>query len=481
MPDVDIDIALIKKKSLHGVVALTSRTFLLQVVAFAATFLLTIFLSPAIFGVFYVVSAIISFLGYFSDVGLAAALIQKKETLMREDLVTTFTIQQMLVALLTAAALLLSNKIARFYALDTSGLWLFRALVVSFFLSSLKTIPSVLLERDLEFQKLVIPSIVETIAFYGIAVFLAWRGFGIASFTWAVLVRGIAGLVVMYVISPWRIGFGIRRESARTLLRFGIPFQLNSFLGLVKDDLFTVFLGKILTFSEVGYIGWAKKWADVPLRLFMDAVIRVTFPAYSRLQHDAKVLGTAIEKTLFGLAATILPSTVGLIFFMAPLISLVPKYAKWEPALFSFYLFAVAAVLAGFSTPLTNAFNAVGRIKITLWLMVMWTALTWILGVWFISIFSFSGFSIALVIISLTLVVVVYIVKTIAPIRFWKSIRIPLVAAGVQAGWYAFFVRSAPYVFWRLALVGLSGVILYAGLLWIFDREKIMSLMPKKI
>ncbi len=83
------DIQIIKKRSVAGIVALTSRTFILQVVAFAATFLLTIFLTPSVFGIFYVVSAIISFLGYFSDIGLAAALIQKKEELTREDLVTT--------------------------------------------------------------------------------------------------------------------------------------------------------------------------------------------------------------------------------------------------------------------------------------------------------------------------------------------------------------------------------------------------------
>jgi len=49
---------------------------------FGATFILTVLISPDIFGVFYVVSAVIRhFLGYFSDVGLAAALIQKKEEL----------------------------------------------------------------------------------------------------------------------------------------------------------------------------------------------------------------------------------------------------------------------------------------------------------------------------------------------------------------------------------------------------------------
>ncbi len=131
----DIDIALIKKRSLTGVVALTSRTFILQVISFAATFLLTIFLSPQIFGVFYVVSAIINFLGYFADIGLAAALIQKKEELTQEDLSTTFTIQQLLVGCAVILAFLFSGSLGNFYHLDSSGLWLLRSLIFAFFSS----------------------------------------------------------------------------------------------------------------------------------------------------------------------------------------------------------------------------------------------------------------------------------------------------------------------------------------------------------
>src|SRR5450759_5788741 len=91
----EVDIALIIKRSIRGVFALTSRTFIIQIVSFLANFLLTIFLTPAIFGVFFVVSAAIAFLSYFSDIGLAAALIQQKEAITRADLKTTFTLQQL--------------------------------------------------------------------------------------------------------------------------------------------------------------------------------------------------------------------------------------------------------------------------------------------------------------------------------------------------------------------------------------------------
>lgn len=208
----EIDIELIKRRSMTGIVALTTRTFLLQIISFTATFLLTIFLTPAIFGVFYVVSAIISFLGYFSDIGLAAALIQKKAELSERDLITTFTIQQILVLSVVIIALFFSQGIISFYKLDSSGLWLFRALVVAFFLSSLKTIPSVILERRLNFQALVIPQIFETLAFYFVAVILAWRNLGIASFTWAVMARAVTGLIIIYLLQPWRIRLGYIRK-----------------------------------------------------------------------------------------------------------------------------------------------------------------------------------------------------------------------------------------------------------------------------
>ena len=345
----------IKRRSVSGVIALTSRTAFLQIISFAGTFLLTIFLSPETFGVFFVVTAMVSFLNYFSDIGLAAALIQKNDLITRKDLVTTFTIQQILIGILVIIALASTQFVSRWYRLDQEGIFLYQALVISFVLSSLKTIPSILLERELDFRRLVIPQIVEVFLFYLIAVALAMAGYGIRTFTFAVLVRGVAGLVVMYIVRPWIPAFGIHRESARQLLSFGVPFQMNSALALIKDDLFILFLGKILPYSQVGYIGWAKKWSEAPLRLIMDSIVKVTFPAYSRLQQHPEKLARAVEKALFFLTLLIVPISLGMAFSVEPLIDLFPQYGKWEPALTSFYLFVFASFVARLSTPLLNS------------------------------------------------------------------------------------------------------------------------------
>lgn len=471
----ELDIATLKKRSIVGVVALTTRTFLLQIIAFASTFLLTLLLTPSTFGIFYVVSAVMSFLGYFSDIGLAAALVQKKEQLTREDLVTTFTVQQVLVVILVILSFAFSGFIARFYNLDDAGVWLFRALAISFFLSSLKTIPSILLERELKFDKLVIPTILETIGFYAVAVYLAWRGFGITSFAWGVLVRGVLGVVSIYLIRPWNMELGFSRPVLSKLLRFGVPFQVNSLLALFKDDLFTIYLGKALPFAEVGYIGWAKKWAEVPLRLIMDSIIRVTFPAFSRLQHDSKLLTKAIEKTVYGLALGMLPISVGLIFFIQPLVEIIPKYGKWMPAIPSFYFFVFAAAVAGMTTPLTNTLNAVGRIRTTLTFMIAWTVLTWVLSLLGISLFGFHGVSVALALISFTILFVIREVKKTASFSFVSQMWSAGAGVLVQAGWYVLILSLVPREFAWLLFAGITGVILYIGTVLAVDRKRIMD------
>ncbi len=425
----EIDIALITKRSIRGIFALASRTFFLQVISFAGNFLLTIFLSPASFGVFFVVSAAIAFLSYFSDIGLAAALIQKKEAITEKDLRTTFTIQQILVVTIVVIAVFSAKYVGSFYHLNSNGVILFQALAIAFFFSSLKTIPSILLERDLRFEKLVLPQIVETFFFNITAVVLAIKGFGISSFTYAVLARGLSGLIVIYLISPWKIRFGFYKECASRLLSFGIPFQLNSFLALVKDDLFLAYLGKALPIVQVGYIGFAQKWAFAPLRLIMDNVIRITFPSFSRLQDNKEVLRKAIEKSIYAACFLIFPSIVGLVMLSPYFINLIPKYSKWEPALLCLAFFSINTALSSISTPLTNALNAIGKIKTTLYLMIFWTIATWVLTPLAIFIFGFNGVAIASAVISLSVVAVVYLVKRHIKFDLLRTISFPILGS----------------------------------------------------
>lgn len=469
----ELDIALITKRSIHGVFALISRTFVITVISSVVSLILPALLGASAYGVYFLVTAIIAFLQYFSDIGLAGALIQKKESLSREDLRTTFTIQQFMVVTVVVIVFVFSGSVARFYHLDDQATRLMLALIFSFFLSSLKTIPSILLERDLRFDKLIIPQVVETLLFNSVVLFCAIKGFGVDSYTYAVLARGVSGLIVIYIVSPWKMEFGFSRSVAKKLLSFGIPFQMNSFLALIKDDLLIAYAGSVLPHAQLGYIGFAQKLAFMPLRLIMDNVIRITFPSFSRLQHDTQSLAKAIEKSLFASVSFIFPALAGLVVTAGYFIRYIPKYHAYEPIIFSLLFFAMNAALSAVSTPLINALNAIGKIKTTLGFMVFWTIATWILTPIFILTIGFNGFALASAIISLSVVLVIYVTKKFVPFSIFDTTFYPMFCSLVMASVIYVFGLFFVHDLLMTILMILVGVIVYAGSMYLLARDQL--------
>lgn len=460
-PTSEITLEAVKRRAVRGVAILTGRTFLLSALSLFATGFLTVFLSPADFGVFWIVSAVVNFLAYFSDVGLAAALIQKKEKITSEDLKTTFTVQQILVIIILVLLFLATPYIRNYYSLSQDGVFLFYALGFSLFLSSLKTIPSVLLERELEFSKLVLPQILENLVYNLVAVFLAWKGFGIWSFTYAVLLRGIVGFVAMYILRPWKPGILLSREPLKGLLRFGIPYQANTLLATIKDDGMTAFLGGILGASGIGFLGWAQKWAYMPLRLFMDHVLKVTFPAFSRMQDEKEHLANSVTRSIFFVCFLVFPATVGLLILAPILVEIIPRYDKWRPALLPLTLISINTIFAAATTQLTNLLNAIGKIKTTFKLMIMWTTLTW-LAIPFLAIkYSVVGAAAGYALVSTSSVIAVYVARKHVAFSLTQSALKPLLGAFFM-GMVLLLLRDIlPISIWSFWILVMAGVLVY--------------------
>lgn len=461
-------------KSVRGVFALVSRSFLIQLLGIAASFILTIYLDPASFGIFFVVSSIIVFFNYFQDIGLAASLIQKKDEPTKNDLRTVFTVQQVLVLALVIPAIIFSGQLASFYNLNSDGHILFVALLVSFLFTSLRTIPTVLLERKLDYGRLVIPQILENISYNVCLIVLAISGFGVTSFTVAVLFRSIVGLTATYYVQRWPIGFAFDKESFKKLVSFGIPFQTNSILALIKDDFLTIFLGKILPIAQLGYIGFAQRLAYLPLRLVMDNVIKITFPSFSRLQEDRQALRLAIEKSLFLIAFAIFPVAVGIISFSPYLIEYIPRYQKWEPALASVVFFSLGTVLSSISTPLTNFLNAIGKVKITLYFMVFWTAAIWGLTLLLITQYGYNGVAAANFAVSLSSVGVFIIARRYVDFSVIKTTYKQFIAAGVMFI-SIFLVKAVITSFIMMFVIGILSLGIYAAVMFLLARKELLK------
>jgi O-antigen/teichoic acid export membrane protein len=478
-PTAEINLETVKKRSVSGVLTLTGRTLILNLISFLAQGLLWAFLSPSEFGVFWVVSAVVNFLAYFGDIGLAAALIQKKESPTRQDLTTTFTVQQTLVVTLLLILFVLTPVFGKIYGLTPQGYTLMYALGISFLLSSLKGIPSMLLERSLEFGKLVIPQVIETMIYSLSVVYFAWKGFGISSFTYSVLIRGVVGLVMIYFLKPWKPGISFSMESFKGLLKFGLPYQVNTFLAVLKDDGMTVILGGILGTAGMGILGTARKLAQYPLRFFMDNVTRVTFPAFSRMQGEKADLKKAVEKSIFFITFLVFPSIIGLCILFPTLITVIPRYDKWTPAIIPLAILSIDTIFAAVTTQLTNVLNAIGKIKVTFYLMLMWTGLAFLL-VPFLSIkYGVIGSAVAFALVSTSSVVAIMIVKKHVEFSLISSAGKPLLAAILMGASLFAAGKFLPQNLYAFGLEVVLGVIVYGICVYLLMGDSLLEDVKK--
>ncbi|HAU99259.1 MAG: Polysaccharide biosynthesis protein [Microgenomates group bacterium GW2011_GWF2_45_18] len=450
----------IRKRSIRGVIGYALRSLLLQGIGFVAQLLLGYYLVPADFGVFFVVTSAVNVFTFLSDIGLAASLIQKKEEPTLLELRTTFTVQQGLAMLIFLVIVLLTPFWIHVSKISGQSLYLLYALGFSFVLASLKTIPSILLERELKFNTLVFPQIFENLVFYGVAIWAASQGKGVSSYTYAVLARGVVGVVVMYALRSWKIGFSFSRQALQGLLRFGVAFQLNDFLARIKDDFFVVFISLMIKDTEMGYISWSKRWSMFPYQFTVNSVMAVTFPTFSRLQDHPQQLKRAIEKSMFFVTLLIFPLLAGLAVFSLPLIEVLPRYLKWQPALFSLYFFCVNIAWAGISTPLTNTLSAIGQINTTLRLMTMWTVLTWVVTPICMYFFGYHGFALASAIISFTSILPVIYVKRFVAIsvldQVWRQFVASLALIAVGIFWNTSHIASVSSLAQGILISGTS-------------------------
>lgn len=412
-----------KKNSIISLAYLFFQSGYSAILGLVANVIITILAAKEMFGIYSATLATISIFNYLSDIGLAGALIQKKD-ISDEDLKTVFTVQQSIILALVTIGFTSTSWVLNFFKLGHNAEFLYWAVLLSFFISSLKTIPSVLLEREIRFNDIVKVQIIESTLFYSAVSICIILNLGLLSFAYSMLLRSIVGTGMLYYLRPWRPKVGLHRQSLKDLLSFGIPFQSNSLLALVKDDLMIIFLGKMIGFSALGEIMWAKKWAEAPIRIIMDNVSKILFPLVSRLQEKGESMRKTVVATIWIQFAVLAPILALSAFLMPYIVAWIPKYSKWASALPIFYIFCFASLFSTLSTPILNVFNALKKPKVPLSFMVFWTVMTWALSPIAVKTYGPIGFAYTQLALSTTFIPILLLMKHILKIEIF-SLDIP--------------------------------------------------------
>lgn len=443
--------SLVVRKALQSVVALGARQALGYALNGIGIALLARLLTPSEFGLYAIITFALSFLTSFGDAGLGASLIREPGEPAEKDYRSIFTVQQMLVVAVVALFWLASPSVALAYHLPDKGAWLFRLAALSLLVTSFQVIPQIRLERRLAFDKLALVEVGMAFVYNSTAVILAWRGWGAMSFALAMVARSAAGVLLVNLVGPWRIGWAWDWTRVRQHLRFGVPYQGIAFVSLVKDSIAPVFVGLMLGASQVGYINWASTVAVYPV-VVLAALQRIYLPAYSRMQEHREELGRLVEQTLRATHGVAAPLAV-LTFVLIEPITHVVFGDKWLVALPLFYFFWIPNIFSPTSAPLMALLNALGRSRTTFSFALLWMLGTWALGVPLILLLGARGYAMACAAVSFTTILLFKVAQAQVSFRALAPI-VPIWAwAGVMGVGAYLFKRALP----PTGLIGLAG------------------------
>jgi len=417
------------KRIVTGMVALGFRQALVKVVSVVGGVVLARILSPSTFGAYAIVSFAVAAFTIVGDLGLAASLIQQDHEPTEHERRVAFAVQQMILGLATILILLLSPVIAAFFQMDDSAQLVLRLLALGLIVSSLRTIPATIMERNLEFGRLAVAEAGQVIAFQAVAIAMAVHGYGILSFGIAALVGTSINTALVNLMRPWRPGWAWDWQYLVKILRFGLPYQGSNAVSFIKDAINPLFVGLLVGVVAVGIIAWAGTFVGLPI-LIVTILNRLYFPAFSRLRSREDAL------RLFA-AATIRWSVfvvVGLLALVLPRASfwtLTIFGPQWLPAVPMLYWLAIAMPFAAAASPGLALLNAHGRSREVFFFTVVWMVATWALTVPAVALMGWIGFGVANALVQLTNPFFFRRIQACVHIPIWPGITKAFVAGGL--------------------------------------------------
>lgn len=270
--------------TLKGVAWTAIDKLSLQILNFFIFLVLARLLEPKAFGLVALSSVFVAFFQLFVDQGMAQAIIQF-EKIDKSCLDTAFWVSVITGIICAIFGILFSYPVALFFhepELQPIVIWL----SISFIFSALSSTQQAILQRNLEFKKLALRSIVAKMSGGIAGVILAFAGAGVWSLVVQTLIYSFAEVIMLWSVSDWRPSMSFSFSNMKRLIQFGLNtmgVRLLEFLDLRFDDLI---IGYFLGTVALGYYTIAFRL----LKLLMDFVTSipssVIFPTLSRLQDN---------------------------------------------------------------------------------------------------------------------------------------------------------------------------------------------------
>jgi O-antigen/teichoic acid export membrane protein len=332
------------RRGSHAALQLAIRSVILRGLTFIGTIALARLLAPSDFGVYGIVAAVITVFTALGDFGLGAALVQQAGEPTPQQLRTVWTVQQ-LIALTAVAIIWLSAPVVSgvISGLPEGTPWMLRVLSLGLFMSSLRTLPAVMMERELRFGPLAAAEVIQQATFYLVAIALALAHAG----PWAFVLAGISQLAIgaLVVNLAWRQRphVGIDRDCLRTMFGFGFAYQGSIIVLTLRDAPLPPLVGLAAGTAAAGLIQFAVRLA-MTISSIDELVARIAFPAFSRLQGHPEQQARALDVAILMTGLILIPAQCW-IAALAPILVPLIFGSQWTEAVLPLQLICLATLL----------------------------------------------------------------------------------------------------------------------------------------
>ena len=267
-------------------------------------------LTPADFGLVAMSAVVLRFGGYFAQMGMGQALIQKKEV-SAEDIRVAFT-STFFLGLFFSGLFFALAPLATIIFDNPKIIPIVRVMSLSFFLSGLSSTSMTILRKKMDFKIL---SIVEVssylFSYISVGVILAYLGFGYWSIVLAGLSQIVFSAIISYAIVRHNLIFLFEWKYYKPLLSFGSKVSLISMLEFLRSNLDTLVVGRIFSASILGIYNRAFELISLPVYYLTNNFSKVLFPAFSIIQDDRKKMRNAFLTSIALVGYILVPICYG--------------------------------------------------------------------------------------------------------------------------------------------------------------------------
>ena len=266
-----------------------------RVLTFLAGLVIARIVSPEEFGTYAAALLVMTIVLSMNEIGLSVAVIRWEEdvdritpTAVSGSLASSAIWFSIMFATAPGIAVLLNAPEA------TTAI---RVLSVGVLLDGVSTIPNALLMRAFQQRRRAVAEIVGFLAGAPIGIALASES-GASGLAVGLLVGNAVSTLLILRLAPARPWPGWDPETARRLLRLGLPPALTSLLLLAIVNVDSVVVSRVLGVGALGFYVLAFNIANWPWTLLSMSIRQVALPAFSRLAGDRAGLEDAFSHSL---------------------------------------------------------------------------------------------------------------------------------------------------------------------------------------